>query len=230
MDFNKYEIITSSGKTLQFTITDGNASSSDVKEIKNAIENKIIEQKPMKIKQQPPINLKLNKSCDNLTSLNDDSQSAFINYKNLNSSSQASLAKLKNHENQTFKRSVSLGQLIDEPERAANDDTVTPEMTEHLILKLLLQQLVIDRKQNLKMPQKVVNQPSRVYNQLIDLKDVKMKTMNHPETVPPAKQQYQYPNKSYYTNNNNNYYPLLTGRPINQNPYANYRYNNIYRK
>ena len=42
IDFNKYEIVTSSGKTLQFIITEGNASSSDAKEIKNIIEKKNI--------------------------------------------------------------------------------------------------------------------------------------------------------------------------------------------
>ena len=227
----------------------------------NFIEKNLISQQNLK---------PLIKSCDFLNTLSDETQSAFINYKNLNNHSQASLAKLKNYENASannYKRSMSLGNLDDRHTDTEDDDNenegttrnneVTPEMTEQLILKLLLRQLALDQNNNkttttttnIPVHHQQAYQPKHYYqmpsanNNGNRVYDTKVQTIETPQ-----KQQYltnnnqympQIPLRTYYTPTqiaNSNYYqvPLLSSRTINNinnnSPFTNIRYNNYYRK
>jgi hypothetical protein len=163
IDFNKYEIRTKSGKIVQFAILNqhktqdnNNLNEADLNDVKYAIEN-CIAKSDSKIETRPRAKsaLKSNSSVQMMTHSKQQQQQqqqpTFKNYSTISRNKMESNKKIFHDQ----KRSLSLNELDNDnkseclstivsdtllEKRESNE--VTAEMTEQLILKLLLQQLV----------------------------------------------------------------------------------------
>lgn len=164
IDFNKYEIRTKSGKIVQFAILNqhqshdnNNLNEADLNEIKNAIENCTTRSdSKIESRSQTQAALKSSSSAQMMNHQKPKQQqpSSFKNYSTISRNKMESNQKIF----QDQKRSLSLNELDNNTSQCSStiaSDTlkqfetneVTAEMTEQLILKLLLQQLVHQKQQ-----------------------------------------------------------------------------------